>query len=92
MVTITGDFRLKPSPDNPDKTVLENWLDLKNPKWTQRRLAEEIGRDESTISKWFADKNPQHPSWNELILLCLLTGLDVGDLITFDRNLNNKGE
>jgi len=67
---------------------LKKWLDLKG--WTQRELAKEIDCDESLVSQWFNEKNPKTVSRNYLRKLCLLTGLDVGELITFDRDLEQE--
>lgn len=64
---------------------LDQWLELKG--WTQRKLAEEIDCDDSLVSQWFNYKNPKPISNHYLKKLCLLTGLDVGDLLTFDREL-----
>ena len=60
---------------------LKTWCDIKG--WSQRRLAEELNCDESLISQWFSGK--KHPSWQMLKKLCWLTGLDVSELVTFDR-------
>jgi len=67
---------------------VKKWLDLKS--WTQRRLAEELGCDESLISQWFDEKNPKKPSWQSLRKLCLLTGLDISELLTFDRGMEQE--
>lgn len=67
---------------------LRQWLELKN--WTQRQLAEEIRVDESLVSQWLDGTNPRHPSWQSLKKLCLLTGLDIADLMTFDRNIEQE--
>lgn len=77
-----GDFRLTEK--------LNQWLQLKG--WDQRKLAAELGCDESLVSQWQANKNPKKPSWQSLRKLCLLTGLDVGDLLTFDRSMEKDGE
>lgn len=75
-----GAFRLTPK--------LKQWLDLKG--WTQRELAKEIGCDESLISQWYQEKKPKKVSPHYMRKLCLLTGLDVGDLETFDRDINQE--
>ena len=64
---------------------LKQWLELK--EWDQRKLADELKFDESLISQWLSEDKPKKPSWQALRKLCLLTGLDVSELITFDRNL-----
>ena len=66
---------------------LQEWLKLKD--WTQRKLVEELGCDESLISQWLDEKKPRHPSWMMLRKLCLLTGLDT-ELLTFDRDLEQE--
>lgn len=64
---------------------LRDWLELK--EWTQKRLAAALKVDESTVSHWFDKENPRHPTWKQLIKLCVLTGLDIGDLMTFDSTI-----
>ncbi len=64
--------------------ILE-WAKLK--EWTQSQLAEALGSHDSEIANWFSDKNPRHPSWQMLRKICLLTGFDIGDILTFDRNI-----
>ena len=66
---------------------LQDWLKLKD--WTQRKLAEELGCDESLISQWLDEKKPKHPSWQMLRKLCLLTGLD-SELLIFDRDIEQE--
>lgn len=67
---------------------LTKWLELKN--WTQRQLAEELGCDDSLISQWVHKDKPKHPSWQMLRKLCLLTGLDISELLTFDRDIEQQ--
>lgn len=69
---------------------LQQWLDLKG--WDQQRLAREINCDPSLISQWKKENKPKFVTRPYLRKLCLLTGLDVGDLITFDRNIEQEGE
>lgn len=66
---------------------LKEWLSLK--EWTQRKLAEELGCDESLVSQWMNKENPKHPSWQMLRKLCMLTGLD-SELLTFDRDIEQE--
>lgn len=67
---------------------LSGWLDLKN--WTKTKLAEELGCDESLISQWMNKDKPKHPSWQMLRKLCELTGLDISELLTFDRDIEQE--
>ncbi len=60
---------------------LKQWCAIKN--WSQEKLAKELQCDKSLISQWFSGK--RHPSWQMLGKLCWMTGLDVSDLITFDK-------
>lgn len=64
------------------KNTLQEWLKIKG--WTQRDLAAEIPCDETLISLILTGS--RHPSWQMLRRLCFLTGLDVGDIIYFDRD------
>jgi len=66
---------------------LNEWLRIKD--WTQRQLAEALGCHETEISQWFT-KKPKHPSWQILRKICLLTGLDISELLTFDRNIEQE--
>ncbi|HEY9874599.1 MAG TPA: helix-turn-helix transcriptional regulator [Candidatus Obscuribacterales bacterium] len=77
MIVEKGAFRLTEK--------LRQWLELKG--WTQRELATELKVDESLISMWLDKDNPRHPSWQQLKKVCLLTGLDISELMTFDRNI-----
>lgn len=79
-IIVKGAFRLTEK--------LNLWLELKG--WSQRDLAREIGCDESLISQWSHTRHPKAISSSYLRKLCLVTGLDVGDLITFDRNLEQE--
>lgn len=67
---------------------LKQWLELKG--WTQKKLAEELKVDETAVSFWLDKDNPRHPTWQQLRKLCLITGLDIGDLMTFDRNIQQE--
>lgn len=67
---------------------LARWLELKN--WTQQQLAEELGCDSSLISQWMHEEKPKHPSWQMLRKLCLLTGLDISELLTLDRDIEQE--
>lgn len=67
---------------------LTKWTELKG--WTQRQLAEALGCDEATVSRWYDKKNPEHPSWQMLRKICLLTGLDISELLTFDRTIEQE--
>ena len=60
---------------------LKQWMKIKG--WTQRRLAKEMGYHETDLSVVLNGHKP--PSWAMLKKLCLLTGLDVGDIITYQR-------
>lgn len=79
-VIVKGAFRLT--------VKLDQWLKLKG--WSQRELAVQINCDESLISQWNQGSNPKQISWTFLKKLCLVTGLDVGDLIEFDRNVEQE--
>jgi transcriptional regulator with XRE-family HTH domain len=86
-VKMKGAFRIT------DK--LTKWIELKN--WTQTQLAEALSCDNSEISQWCVGKtdpkdlkNLKHPSWQLLRKLCLLTGLDISELLTFDRNIEQE--
>ena len=71
---------------------LTKWQELKG--WTNRELAEALGCDDSEISQWCVGKtdvkNLKHPSWQMLRKICLLTGLDVSELLTFDRSIEQE--
>lgn len=67
---------------------LLQWSELKG--WTQRQLAEALNYDEAAVSRWFDKESPEHPSWQMMKKLCLLTGLNIGDLLTFDRVAEQK--
>lgn len=77
---VTGAIRVK--------TKILEWIKLK--EWTQGQLAEALGCHESDIANWFSDKNPRHPSWQMLRKICLLTGFDVGDILIFDRSIEQE--
>jgi transcriptional regulator with XRE-family HTH domain len=64
------------------------WLELKG--WTQRQFAEALGCDETAVSHWLDEKKPEHPSWQMLRKICLLTGLDISELLTFDRSIEQE--
>jgi transcriptional regulator with XRE-family HTH domain len=80
MIVETGAIKLT------DK--LRQWLEIKG--WTQRQLSEELRIDETLISLWFDKTSPRRPTWQQLKKVCLLTGLDIGDLMTFDRNIQQE--
>lgn len=80
MIVEKGSFKLTEK--------LTQWLALKG--WTQRQLASELRIDESLVSLWLDQENPRHPSWQQLKKICLLTGLDISDLMTFDRDIQNQ--
>jgi len=75
---------------------LEQWMKLKG--WNQRQLAKELDYDEAAIARWLPKKKedeektkiPEHPSWQMLRKLCILTGLDIGDLLTFDKDIEQE--
>lgn len=74
---------------------LNGWLELKG--WTQRQLAEALGCDESEISQWRVGKTEakdlkslKHPSWQMLRKLCVLTGLNISELLTLDRDIEQE--
>lgn len=73
---------------------LTQWLQLKS--WDQKQLADALKCDESEISQWCVGKkkdeikNLKHPSWQLLRKLCELTGLDVSEVLTFDRSLDQE--
>ncbi len=70
-----GTFKLK---DNPKR-----WMEVKNPPWTSRRLAERLGFDETYVSQVFSGRKV--PSWRFLAALAELTGLhDGGELVYYD--------
>ncbi len=81
MIVETGSIKLT------DK--LSEWLEKND--WSQRKLAKALKVNESLISFWLDKDNPRKPSWRQLTKLCLLTGLDIGELMTFDRSIINKG-
>ncbi len=76
-----GAFRL-------NKENLKRWMDIK--EWDQSRLAEELKCDPAQVSRWFSDSSPEHPSWQMLRKICWLTGLDISELITFDRTIEQE--
>lgn len=78
--TNKGALRLTPK--------LKIWLELKG--WDQRDLAIELGCDESLISQWYRANNPKQISSAHLKKLCRLTGLNVGDLMTYDRKTDQE--
>lgn len=63
---------------------LKKWLELKG--WTQRQFADELGCDESVVSRFMDPNTPAHPSWQMLRKLCIMTGLGIGEILAFDRN------
>jgi DNA-binding Xre family transcriptional regulator len=65
---------------------IQQWLNIKG--WTQREFSKELGVDESYISQIFSGE--KHLSWQMLRKFCTLTGLDVGDIIYFDRNAEQE--
>lgn len=67
---------------------LKGWIDLKG--WSIEQLAAELGCDGSLISQWMRRDKPKHPSWQMLRKLCLLTGLDISELLTFDRDIEQE--
>lgn len=67
---------------------LTQWLELKG--WTQSELAEQLNIEKSVISMWLDKESPRHPTWLQLRRLCSLTGLDIGDLLTYDRNIEQE--
>jgi len=77
---ITGAIKVK-------EKILE-WMRLKD--WTQKQLAEALECHESEIASWFSEKNPRHPSWQMLRKICLVTGFDVSEIVTFDRNIEQE--
>jgi transcriptional regulator with XRE-family HTH domain len=66
--------------------ILSVWLTKKN--WEQQDLAKALNCDESLISKWRSGE--KHPSWQKLARLCDMTGLDIGDLLKFEKNYTAK--
>lgn len=80
MLTAVGAIVLTPK--------LSQWLELKG--WEQKDLAQEIGEDRTLVSMWFNGKRT--PTDRQKMKLCLITGLDIGDLFTFDRTLKNEGD
>lgn len=67
---------------------LKMWLQVKG--WTQRDLASALNCDESLVSQWLDRRSEKHPSWKKLKEICAMTGLDIGDLMTFDRGITTK--
>ncbi len=80
MAVSNGAFRVGPK--------LKEWMQSKH--LDQRRLAEELKLSDSLVSCWFTKKPCKHPSWQTLKKLCLMTGLEVGRLLIFDRNGKQK--
>jgi len=66
---------------------LDEWLKMKN--WTHRQLSRELNCDESLVSQWHA-KNPKEVSMRKIKAICRLTGLDVGEVVTFDRTIKSR--
>ena len=66
---------------------LQRWLDLKG--WSRKKFAAELNTHESTLSEIFSGK--RQFTWNMLAKICDLTGLDVGDIVYFDRTGDNGG-
>lgn len=77
---IKGAFRIT------DK--LNSWLHLKG--WGAKELADELNCSISLVCHWTNKEKPRHPSWQMLRRLCLLTGLDVSQLLTFDRDIEQE--
>jgi len=73
------------------KEVLETWLKNKStPPRTFEEVADQIGISQSLLSYILADKRQVTPT--VLRKLCELTGYDVGDICTYDRNKEPEEE
>lgn len=64
------------------KDNIEKWLSLN--AWTKQQLAEEMHRSPEALSLLLNGK--RFPRRDTLEDLCRITGLDVGTLLTFERN------
>lgn len=65
---------------------LKEWLRLK--EWTNKKFAEELRPflsyvDETLVSRWLSSE--RIPTQSQQAAICWVTGLDVGDYITFKR-------
>lgn len=60
---------------------IDQWLTLKG--WTRRELAKHLGMSEVMISVILSDK--QKPTWRFIESVCELTGLDIGDIVRYER-------
>lgn len=51
---------------------------------TSKWLAEQLGKDKTTISKWCTNTN--HPDVESLIKISKLLNVDLADLVVLDEN------
>ncbi len=73
------------------KDVIENWLKNKStPPRTFDEMANHLDISQSLLSYILADKRQVTPVVQRK--LCELTGYDVGDLFTYDRNKEPEEE
>lgn len=61
--------------------------EMKAQKMTQKKLGEEIGVAQNTISQWVTGKN--EPDINTLILMSYFLGVTPNDLLGWDEILNS---
>lgn len=66
---------------------IKSWLSLKG--WSQRDFAGALKCDESMVSRWLTPGDPQCPSDIYKERICILTGLDISDILCIDRKKVN---
>lgn len=67
----------------PAKKKLRRWLlDHKAEDWTQKRIADAVGVQQSAVSRWCDDESKDRPTEPRQLLLEKLTGIARGDWLT----------
>lgn len=61
-------------------------------KITQKEVAEAIGVEEATLSKWAYDRPLAQMRSNTIILLCKYFNCTIGDLLYIDNSKSESGD